>query len=205
MFYEKYWDTQKGHLSDFSLKWPVLSKYIPTASGVSILDFGCGKGEILYEITKINPHARCIGLDVSHVAIQDAKKKNPHYSFFQINDGGKFPIPDNSIDFVFSSEVIEHVYDTENAIQEISRILKPGGVLLMTTPFHGFLKNLSIALLNFDEHFNPIGSHVRFFSKKTLSALFLKFGLMPKKYEYYGRCYPFSHSIVILAEKNEKK
>lgn len=205
MFYEKYWDKQKGHLSDFSLKWPMLSKYIPITDGVSILDFGCGNGEIIGEMKKINPNAQYIGLDVSHTALQEAKKKNPQNSFFQISDGGEFPIPDDSIDFVFSSEVIEHVYDTENAIKEISRVLKPRGIVLMTTPFHGFLKNLSITSLNFDKHFNPIGSHVRFFSKKTLSALFLKFGLAPKKYEYYGRFYPFSHSIVLIAEKNGKK
>jgi len=205
MFYEKYWDKQEGHLSDFSLKWPMLSKYIPTTDGVSILDFGCGNGEIIGEMKKINLTAQFTGLDVSHTALQEAKKKNSQDSFFQISDGGEFPIPDNSINFVFSSEVIEHVYDTENAVKEISRVLRPGGVVLMTTPFHGFLKNLSITLLNFDKHFNPTGSHVRFFSKKTLSALFLKFDLTPKKYEYYGRCYPFSHSIVVIAEKNEKK
>ena len=47
-------------------------------------------------------------------------------------------------DFVFSSEVLEHIYDVENAFSEVARILKPGGRLLLTTPYHGLIKNILI-------------------------------------------------------------
>lgn len=202
-FYEKYWEEKEGHLSDFNLKWPILSKFIPKIEGGSILDFGCGKGEIIREMGKINPFAKYIGADVSKRGLEEARKNIPEADFVLINDGEEFPIQSDTVDFVFSSEVIEHVYDTENAIKEIARVLKQGGHILMTTPFHGFLKNLAIVFFGFDKHFDPIGSHVRFFSKKTLSKLFLKYGLIPQKYKYYGRFYPFSHSIVVYAEKEK--
>lgn len=200
-FYERYWKEKEGHLSDFNLKWPIISSHIPTREDVVILDFGCGKGEIIKEMKKINAKARYIGVDVSEEGLKKAKENVSDATFSLISDGGIIPLEKESVDFVFSSEVIEHVYDTENAIKEIARVLKPGGSVLMTTPFHGFLKNIAIVFFGFDKHFDPIGSHIRFFSKKTLSDLFFRYGLIPSQYKYYGRFYPFSHSIVIIAQK----
>ena len=125
----------------------------------------------------------------------------PTGEFYKIVDGGPIPLADSSVDFVFSSEVVEHIYDTENAIREIARVLKPGGMFLITVPYHGFLKNLSIVFLGFDKHFDPTGPHIRFFSKKTLTTLLKKNGLEIENYNYYGRFFPFSHSIVAFAKK----
>lgn len=63
------------------------------------------------------------------------------------------------------------------------------------------IKNLLIVLFAFNRHFNPTGSHIRFFSKKSLFGLLQKYGFKVLKYGYYGRFYPVSHSIYILAEK----
>jgi 2-polyprenyl-6-hydroxyphenyl methylase/3-demethylubiquinone-9 3-methyltransferase len=205
-FYERYWEESCGHLGDFSIKWPKLSPLIPRESGITILDFGCGAGQILKEIQKINPGAKLIGLDVSEKALGEAKKELPSAEFHQIKDGEKVPIQDNSIDFIFSSEVIEHIYDTENAISEMSRILKPGGKLLITTPYHGFIKNLTILLSGkFDSHFDPIGPHVRFFSKRTLGELLQKFGFKIEQIGYFGRFYPLSHSIYVMGIKSDSR
>ncbi len=201
-FYEKYWQGRGDeHISDFYLKWPKLKNYIPRGKNVTVVDFGCGAGKVLEEIKKINPRAKLVGLDVSQRALRSAQKTLPNATFCEIADGERFPLDNNTADFVFSSEVIEHVYDTENAVSEISRILKPGGNLLLTTPHHGFLKNLLITLFAFDKHFNPTGPHVRFFSKKTLLNLLKKYGLEIERYGYYGRFYPISHSIFVLARK----
>ena len=178
-FYEKYWsDNKNGYLSDFDLKWPKLKKFISLERGAVIVDFGCGNGRVIQEMKKINPQAEYIGLDVSEMALKSAAAILPDCKFYKIEDGENLPLENNSIDFVFSSEVIEHIYDIENAFLEISRILKPGGKLLLTTPYHGLIKNLLIVLFAFDKHFNPAGSHIRFFSKKSLFSLLKKAGLM---------------------------
>lgn len=200
-FYESYWNKRPGYLSDFNFKWPKLKKYIPLERGITIVDFGCGSGEILKEIALINPDAKLIGLDVSEVALKQAQQTLPEGNFQKIEDGGLFPLDKEIIDFIFSSEVIEHVYDTENAASEIARILKPGGEILITIPYHGFFKNLALVFLGFDRHFDPIGPHVRFFSKKTITNLLENVGLKIVQYDYYGRFFPFSHSIVVLAKK----
>lgn len=200
-FYENYWQGAKDYSPDFALKWPKLKRFIPIKRDVVIVDFGCGNGQIIKEMELVNPEATYIGLDISEKALEQARKILPDYKFYKIEDGGRFPLDDNSVDFVFSSEVIEHIYDTENAFSEITRILKPGGKLLLTTPYHGLIKNILIVLFVFDCHFNPIGPHVRFFSKKSLFNLLKKNAFNVEKYGYYGRFYPIPHSIFVLAKK----
>jgi len=201
-FYEKYWsDNKNEYLSDFNLKWPKLKKFIPLERGVVIVDFGCGNGRVIQEMKKINSQAEYIGLDVSEMALKSAAAILPDCKFYKIEDGGNLPLENNFVDFVFSSEVIEHIYDIENAFLEISRILKPGGKLLLTTPYHGLSKNLLIVLFAFDKHFNPTGPHIRFFSKKMLFNFLEKYGFKIVKYGYYGRFFPISHSIYVLAKK----
>lgn len=200
-FYEKYWIGEDGHLSDFNLKWPKLKKFIPSEKEIVVVDFGCGNGKIIQEMKKNNPQAEYVGLDVSGVALELAEATLPDCKFYKIEDGGSLPLENNSVDFIFSSEVVEHIYDTENAMAELYRILKPGGKLLLTAPYHGLIKNILIAIFAFDKHFNPIGSHIRFFSKKSLFDLLKKYGFEIEKYGYYGRFFPIYHSIFVLAKK----
>ncbi|MEK7624463.1 MAG: class I SAM-dependent methyltransferase [Patescibacteria group bacterium] len=202
-FYERYWAERNDYLDDFAIKWPKLKPYIPKEKGVVILDFGCGNGRILKTIKSINPEARLIGLDVSETALLEAKKILPEAEFHKITDGGKLSLNNETVDFVFSSEVIEHIYDVENAFSEVSRLIKPGGRLLLTTPYHGLIKNILIALFAFDRHFNPAGPHIRFFTEKSLFSLLKKNGFEIITHGYYGRFYPIFHSIFVLAKKRE--
>jgi len=200
-FYERYWDVRENELDDFPLKWSKLLPHIPREKGIVILDFGCGAGHLIEEMRRVNPEARFVGVDVSHEALARAKTRCPYAEFHHVLESEQISLPSASVDFIFSSEVIEHVYDTEWMAGEMARVLRPGGRLLLTTPYHGFWKNLAIVLLGFDRHFNPTGPHVRFFSKKSLATLLEKFGVKPVSCDYYGRVHPFSHSIVVLAEK----
>jgi len=207
MFWDRKWShikaiDSKRDLTNFLIKWPKLSSYIPKDKGLIIVDLGYGDGIIIEEMLKINPTAKYIGLDVSDIALQMAATRLPDVKFYKIPYDGTFPLKDESVDFIFTSEVIEHVYDTEYAFSEMSRILKPRGRLLLTTPYHGFIKNLLISLLAFDKHFDPTGITIRYFSKKTLFSCLRKASLEILKHSYYGRFYPFPMSIVVLAEKS---
>lgn len=178
-----------------------MSPYIPKDDVAVILDFGCGDGGIIKEMRFINPKAKYIGFDVSDVALEKASASLPGAEFHKIVDGEPFPIEDEQVDFIFSSEVIEHVYDTENAFSEMARILRPGSCLLITTPYHGFLKNLLIVFFAFDRHFNLTGPHVRFFLRRSLLTCLRKVGLEPLAYGHFGRFWPIQHCIFVLAKK----
>ena len=200
--YERYWEHRGSEaLSDLALKWPRLAAFVPRGPGLTIADFGCGNGEIIQRMRELNPGAGYVGLDVSATALAAARARHPDAAFHRIEDGGPLPLEDGSVDFVFSSEVIEHVYDTGNAFRELARVLRQGGSLLMTTPYHGLLKNLAILLRGFDRHFDPAGPHIRFFTTRGLLAALRGVGLQATRHGYYGRFYPFSHSIYVISEK----
>jgi ubiquinone/menaquinone biosynthesis C-methylase UbiE len=199
-YYERYWKKQEV-LEDFSYKWPVLKKFIPKKRNISILDFGCGKGVITVEIEKINRHAKIYGVDVSEDALQICRKKLPKHMFKKIVDGGKIPFPDETFDFIIASDVLEHVYDTENAFLEISRVLKKNGKLLVSVPYNGLLKRTIIAAFFFEKIFTAYTPHIRHFTKNTLHEALKLVGLNAFKTGYYGRFYPLSNGMFVLAKK----
>ena len=71
---------------------------------------------------------------------------------------------------MWCSEVLEHVADTAHALLEVRRVLRPGGRLLVTVPFHGRVKGALIALARFDAHFDPLGQHLRFYTRTSLAS-----------------------------------
>jgi ubiquinone/menaquinone biosynthesis C-methylase UbiE len=98
-----------------------------------ILDYGCGQGRYVAELRSIFPLADICGCDISDVGLEIARSKNPRASFIKM-DSESIDCPDESFDFVISIEVLEHVGDVRKAIQEIVRVLTPGGAALITTP-----------------------------------------------------------------------
>jgi len=82
--------------------------------------------------------------------------------------------------------------------------LKPSKYLVLLTPYHGYLKNLLICILNkFDSHFNPIeeGGHIKFFTFKTLNLLLNENGFQVIKFNGTGRIPLVWKSMVLLARE----
>ena len=107
-------------------------------------------------------------------------------------------------DIVVSAEVIEHLYAPRDFARGCFAALKPGGKFLCTTPYHGYLKNILICVLNqFDNHFNPLwdGGHIKFWSLKTLSRLLIEAGFCNIRFRGAGRLPFLWKSMVIAAEK----
>lgn len=102
-------------------------------SPTSILDYGCGEGRYIGEMTRIFPAARLAGCDISEVGLTIAKGDNPQAELHVMADE-TIPCADNHFDLVISIEVLEHVQDVGKAVLEIGRVLKPGGLAVITTP-----------------------------------------------------------------------
>jgi len=201
-FHDKWWKEgalHEGH--DFQWKWPIIKRTLP-AKNKTILDFGCGEGRYIEEILKVNPY-KIIGADISEYAIKKAKKKFPNGRFYVTSgdDGEKLPFATNSADFILAADVIEHIFDVVNFVSEMNRTLKKGGRIFISTPYHGTIKNLVIALVGFDTAFNPTWAHIRFFTKKSLTKLLEENGFKILEYGQYGRFKPFSMGMYFIAKK----
>ncbi len=103
-----------------------IRQYAPQLGG-RLLDFGCGSKPYHSLFTEVSEY---IGLDYEG---QGHSHANENVDVFY--DGKKIPFPDESFDSVFSSEVIEHIFNLEEIIPEIRRVMKKGGKILITCPF----------------------------------------------------------------------
>ena len=65
--------------------------------------------------------------------------------------------------------------DTAGLLSEARRVLRTGGRLLVTTPSHDLPRRALLALARFDEHFDPLGQHVRFYSRRSLTRVLESF------------------------------
>ncbi|MBI2596891.1 class I SAM-dependent methyltransferase [Candidatus Daviesbacteria bacterium] len=201
-YYENYWQALKNRgLDDFHYKWPAIKGLIPKTSKLKILDFGCGTGDILQQVIGINPNSQYLGIDVSSIALKKAKDRFPKAKFYHIEDGDKIPLKTSSIDFILMLDVIEHIYNTKSTIKELYRILKPGGKILLSTPYHGFLKNLILISFFFEQYFDPESAHIRQYSKKSLVSQLESTGFSVVRFDYFGRFFPVSRAMYVLAKK----
>jgi 2-polyprenyl-3-methyl-5-hydroxy-6-metoxy-1,4-benzoquinol methylase len=96
----------------------------------------------------------------------------------------------NSFDVVISVEVIEHLFYPRELVKAAKQCLKPKGRLIITTPYHGYFKNLVLAISGkMDKHFHVLwdGGHIKFFSVKTLSSLVEAEGYADIHFSFAGR------------------
>jgi SAM-dependent methyltransferase len=101
------------------------------AAGRAVLDLGCNHG---YGTELIGRRAASVvGLDVSPRALAEARRRHPGLDF-RLYEGGKLPFADGRFDLVTSFQVIEHVVEVGDYLEEIGRVLKPDGLALFTTP-----------------------------------------------------------------------
>jgi methionine biosynthesis protein MetW len=176
-YYEKYWSD--NGFCPHGRNWPELTElYLNNITpGSKVLDVGCGDGQTS-GIWLTDHGAIYTGVDISENALRYARKFG--LCCMQIEDATRLPFLDNTFDAVISVEVLEHLLAPQLALEEISRVLVPGGKLIVTVP------NVAFWRWRFDFFFlgrwNPIGDdlsaekpwrdpHVRFFTYRSLKRL----------------------------------
>jgi len=169
-----------------------------------ILDLGCGNGALVKRLLAEGFDA--YGVDNSVTGIAQASNLAPG-RFWKMNiEHDDLPAELRDIPFktVISTEVIEHLYDPRALITLARNILRAsgGGVLILSTPYHGYLKNVVIALLGkYDQHHTALwdGGHIKFFSRRTLETLITEKGFTVERFRGIGRAPLLWKSMAVLA------
>ncbi|MFH8606159.1 class I SAM-dependent methyltransferase [Streptomyces sp. NPDC018029] len=104
-----------------------------TARTATVLDIGCGDGTAAATAAPVLAGHRVIGVDWSQDALKRAHARLPYVVRGELSDGG-LPFADGAADAVLFSEVVEHLVDPDSALDELRRILRPGGHLMLSTP-----------------------------------------------------------------------
>jgi len=152
--------------------------------GERVLDLGCGAGRFVAALRDAG--ADPVGVELAEAALGRARRNAPGADLRRVAPDGSLPLGHREIDVVWCSEVLEHVPDTIGFLTEVRRVLRPGGRLLVTVPDHGRLKRTLLALTRHDAHYDPLGQHVRFYTRRSLRRALLASGFSGVRLEPLG-------------------
>ena len=167
-----------------------------------LFELGTGDGSVAYELTRCGWDVT--GVDPSAEGIEQAQIAHPELKLTRgsayddlATEYGQFPV-------VLSLEVVEHVYAPRQYVRTVFDLLATGGTAIISTPFHGYWKNLALALTgSMDDHFTALWDHghIKFWSKRTLSMLLEEAGFVSVRFELAGRIRPLAKSMIAIARK----
>ena len=149
---------------------------VPDSGNLEILDVGCGSGANS-EALAAKGHI-VHGVDLSEAAIARYRSRGFDGRVSDLDSGLEYP--DATFDVVFCSEVIEHMTSPEILATEMCRVLKPNGLLVLSTPNSAFwlYRLLGIFGYTLSELQHP--KHFQFFSRRSLVRLLRAAGFWPK-------------------------
>jgi 2-polyprenyl-6-hydroxyphenyl methylase/3-demethylubiquinone-9 3-methyltransferase len=189
-----------------SYLWPtverVLANHFQKTNPRRVFDLGCGNGSFAARLTELGYSVT--GVDPSASGIEQANRQWPN---LELRNGsayddlrsryGTFPA-------VVSLEVVEHVYAPRDYAKCIADLLEPRGIAIVSTPYHGYWKNLALALTGqLDRHFTALWDHghIKFWSIRTLTHLLNEVGLQVEQVHRVGRLPTFAKSMILVARK----
>lgn len=143
-------------------------------TGGRALDIGCGNGAFLNALRRDGWHVT--GVDISPVAAEVAQ--TAYGITVHVGELAQAPLEDGSFDFIHMSHVIEHLNQPVTTLEQVSRLLRPGGRLYVETP------NIeSIGFRRCQEFWYPLETprHLWLFSPETLSRALSRAGLQPRR------------------------
>jgi SAM-dependent methyltransferase len=151
--------------------------------GDRVLDLGCGAGRHAFEALRRGAHVLALDTDQSELrqvsamfAAMHEAGEVPGGASAQAVAGNAtvMPFPDNCFDRVIAAEVLEHIPADQAAMDEITRVLRPGGLAAVTVP--SWLPERICWRLSDDYH-NVPGGHLRIFTRRELEGKLARSGL----------------------------
>jgi 2-polyprenyl-6-hydroxyphenyl methylase/3-demethylubiquinone-9 3-methyltransferase len=168
----------------------------------ALFDVGCGNGSVARAFAAQGWDV--VGVDADEAGIRQPENVAARVRLFRGSAYddlgaiyGRFPV-------VLSLEVVEHLYDPRRFARTIFELLEPDGLAVISTPYHGYWKNLLIALSGrFDQHFTALWDHghIKFWSVATLSQLLQDAGFKEIEALKVGRIPPIAKSMILTARK----
>lgn len=181
---------------------PELARVLDANRPRSVFEVGCGNGAVAYWMASRG--IEVVGIDASTTGIEQARGAYPELKLFVgsayddlAGRYGRFPA-------VVSLEVVEHLYAPRTFAKVAFDLLEPGGLVVVSTPYHGYLKNVALAVSGrLDAHFTALwdGGHIKFWSEQTLRTLLEEPGFVDISFRRVGRVPTFAKSMIAVARR----
>ena len=165
-----------------------LIKQLKLSNSAAILEIGCSGGPLMQRLRAAG-YTDLTGIDVSVPAIELAQARNvPNVS---VMDGAALAFGDARFDLVIASDVLEHIEDEGRALWEWTRVLRPGGQLLVFVPAHAYL---------WSEH-DVVNHHFRRYSRPGLMAALERAGLRVERSSFWNAAMYFPTAALRLGRR----
>ena len=165
---ENYWWFQARRDMVFRL---IQDLHLPSTA--AILEIGCSGGPLMQRLARTG-YTQLTGIDVSEAGIAVAQQRG--IANVSCMDGAHLDFPDASFDLVIASDVLEHIADEAQALREWTRVLRPGGQLLVFVPAFTFL---------WGKH-DVVNQHFRRYTTAQLAAGLRQAGLQVRRRSYWN-------------------
>lgn len=188
-----------------SYLWPVVRQEIALAKlppKARAFDLGCGNGATAGMLADMALDV--VGVDPSESGIKQAKSAFSKCRFEIGSAYDDLAARYGQFSVVVSLEVVEHCYDPKHFARTAFDLVAPGGVAIISTPYHGYLKNVALAVSGkMDRHYTALwdGGHIKFFSIATLGQLLRDAGFSQVRFERAGRIPALAKSMIAIARK----
>ena len=183
--------------------WPALKEFIVSRDWPDrrAFDLGCGNGSTDGMLSELG--FTVTGVDTSESGITQARAAFPHVRTFIGSAYDDLAAIYGTFPLVVSLEVVEHCFDPRAFARTFLSLMAPGGAGFLSTPYHGYLKNLALAASGkMDRHFTALwdGGHVKFFSIATLGRLLQEAGAKKVDFMRVGRIPALAKSMIAIVE-----
>jgi len=171
------------------------------AEGSRALDYGCGNGSLTNWLSRQGFDA--VGVDISASGIATAKKAYPSLNF-STDVSAESVARMGPYDLALCIEVIAHCFDPVAEIKKLFDGLKPGGTLILVTPYYGYLKILALAATGkLGAHLSiaSTAAYVNLFTVASIKDLLVASGFVDVAVSRVGRIAPLAKAVVVVSRK----
>lgn len=197
------WDTAVSPCSSNYIA-PQILKLLRKYGARKVVDLGSGNGDLCNFLN--NSGFDTIGVEHDRNGFEISQNTYNNIKFYNISFSDEIEpiIQENGrFDVAVSTEVIEHLYAPQALPIFAKRLLKDHGYLIITTPYHGYFKNLILSLFDkWDTHHTALwdGGHIKFWSRSTLTELLTRNGFEVVQFAGMGRLPYLWKSMALVAK-----
>lgn len=198
------WQSPTG-LESSNYITPAVLRILAALKVSRVCDIGSGNGALVGDLRKVGYYAA--GVEYDKQGVEIAQKNLPGVNFYNLgvqDDADVVVVAEGDrFDAVVSTEVVEHLFSPHLLPVFAHKIVRRGGHLVISTPYHGYLKNLALSVFNkWDKHHTPLwhGGHIKFWSRQTLTELLEKNGFKVVGFYGAGRLPWLWKSMILVAK-----
>ncbi len=190
-----------SHTADYLM--PEILRIMKSLGCRRVIDLGSGNGALCGKLKA----AGCdvVGVEYDAQGVEIASRCYSDISFYQLDvtaDPACLLEKETHFEAAVSTEVVEHLFSPHRLVEYAKSVVRPDGYFVISTPYHGYLKNIALSVLNvWDQHFTALwhGGHIKFWSRKTLTQLLEKNGFKVILFKGIGRVPLFWKSMILVA------